>query len=72
MHREINQRAREETEGQEGKVVSSDLSYVKKQQNVAAQLFRKRARMILAHFYKRDFCEMIANLCKKKQSATHS
>ena len=65
MHREINQRAREGAEGQGGEVVSPDLSYLKKRQDVSPQLFRKRDRTLLAHFYMKDFCEMIANLCKK-------
>lgn len=70
MHREINQRAREGAEGQGGEVVSPDRSYLKKQQDVATQLFRKRDRTLLAHFYKKDFCEMIANLCKKAISGS--
>lgn len=65
MRREINQSAREKAVGQGGEVVSPDLPYLKKERDVATQLFRKRDRTLLAHFYKKDFCEMIANLCKK-------
>lgn len=50
MHREINQRAREGAEGQGGKVVSPDLSYLKKRQDVSPQLFREGDRTLLAHF----------------------
>lgn len=65
MHREINQRAREGAEGQGGEVVSPDLSYRAKWRDVSPRLLGKRDRTLLAHFYMKDFCEMIANLCKK-------
>lgn len=59
----ISHRAREGAEG--GEVASPDPSYLKKRRDVSPQLFRKRDRTLLAHFYMKDFCEMIANLCKK-------
>lgn len=60
MHSEISQRVREG-----GEVLSPDRSYLKNRQDVSPQLFRKRDRPLPTHFCMKDFCEMIANLCKK-------
>lgn len=50
-------------------MVSLDMSYVKKQHDLVPKLLRKKKRKSQNHpstiFYRRDFCEMIANLCKK-------
>lgn len=72
MHREINQKAEDGAEGQEGTVVSPNLSHVKGSMIWCLNSLGKRAKAILLHFSKGEIYEKWLLIYAKKQSVTHS